>query len=131
MYYDSMPIDLMVGVVFVRDFFEWVSGGGRGFVFVRDTWERISGGGRAGEICRFLVFREIREGERRRGTLGSGYEEGRRDMSISRVSGDTGGREKGGEEGGGEAGREGERKEEREGGRGEGMNKWREIGMQK
>ena len=81
------------------------------------------------------MFREIREGERRRGTLGSGYEEGRRDMSISRVSGDTGGRrggrEKGGEEGGGEAGREGERKEEREGGRGEGMNKWREIGMQK
>ena len=61
--------------------------------------------------------------------------EGRRDMSISRVSRDTGGRrggrEGGGEEGGGEAGREGERKEEREGGRGEGMNKWREIGMQK
>ena len=75
-------------------------------MFVRDTWKRILGGG-----------------------------EVRRDMLISRVSRDTGGRrgwrEKGGDEGGGEAGREGERKEEREGGRGEGMNKWREIGMQK
>ena len=58
MYYDPMPMDLMVCVC------EGYLGGT--VVFVRDIrrGERVGGWGRAEEMCRFLVFREIREGGR-------------------------------------------------------------------
>ena len=81
MYYDPMPIDLMVCVceghlggtlVFVKD----IRRGGTG----------LGGRGRAAEMCRFLVFREIREGGREK-RRGGGREEGNEGMNKWREIG--------------------------------------------